>query len=472
MTHIPLKQTFRSSLYWNLLDSVGTQALLLVHHYFVRTSMSITFHGIYGTLLSLFYLAIILINMGLDYSLVPFFTYFTRTQKNRHHFIYYYLLPQWALVISAGFLLYLFAPPIFKLLSQLLPCSAQSNQAVYITPLLIPLIALSFITESIKKTIKYLLQLNFYVQLTSTVEFFGMLLYMALFWQAWLLGQTVTINSVWTVFLTVSALQCAILWIAFFYHISYLPDKHELTKQEQMPNIYSRVIQNRLAVYINQITGQLFSSNFLVPICAFYLDLNQASYVKIVSGLAQWITLVSHKVFGVSSSALLAQTKSLSDYTHRTIFTFVSSYFYQALCALLLFFIINGPKLVTAQITYPLQVTNWLALYAFLLISFIEGFLILYQNWYTFEEKAFIVSLANFMSFALFMLSISFVFTHVHTPIIYYFALIICLRLATLCALGIYSYYHWKTKPDFYISIQSMAIALLISVIFYITYSF
>jgi hypothetical protein len=459
MTYIPLKQKFTTSLYWNLLDSVGTQAVLLVHHFLVRNYMSISFHGIYGTLLSLFYLAIILVNIGFDYSLIPFYKQFTQNRSHARTFISYYLIPQWLLVLTVSGLAYFNAQLVLDFLIKLIPACKNPTDN-YLTLPIISLIALSFITESIKKTVKYMLQLDFYVELTAIVEFFGMLVYTTLIWQNWLLGKPIHFALLWTIFAGVSALQCVILWIAFFYHMAYnVPLENN---SEPLNNFAQRVTVNRFSVYINQIIGQLFSSNFLVPICAFYMTINQASYVKIMSSLAQWITLIAQKVFGVSANALLAQTKLYSDKTHRAIFSYVSSYFYQALIFLIIFLMINGKKLIFLQLSSAITITHWSAFYALLGASLIEGFLLLYQNWYTFEEKAYLVSGINIFCGLLFLIFI-YTIPALKSSLMLYFLLIIALRFLTLLCLGIFSHYRWDIKPDLSIKLPYFITILLIS---------
>ena len=156
--------------------------------------------------------------------------------------------------------------------------------------------------------------------------------------------------------------------------------------------------KTRLSVWALNCLHQLFSGNFLVPVCAQRFGIEQASLLKVLTSISYWITLIAQKVFGISSNALLAHLKSHSAETQQKAFSYLSFYFNQALYALFIFLSINGKKIALMQVTSGTFVT-WSLLYFLLILSFFESFFILYEKWYIFEEQAHYYLLMNALSF-------------------------------------------------------------------------
>jgi hypothetical protein len=462
MLSITYLKKFNRSIYWNLLDSAGSQVLLIIHHVFLRLYAGPELHGAFGAMLSLFYLVLIIINFGLDYSLAPFFKAFTKNKKSAQLMFFNYLIPQVILLVICSLIFYNFHPALFSLFSSTIAIKS------HITKHIAQVISITFISESIRKTIKLLLQLSFKNKVTACVEFFGMLAHLVTIWLAFFIGFPISLNLCWSVLLIQSIVQVTILSIAAlnkYLSLSSCSNNFD----DDSNNLHLRFWKSRLFTFTNQILGQLFSGNFLVPLCAFYLGLEQASFLKVITSITYWITLVAQKVFGVSSSAILANAKNTNTQEQKSLFLYLSYYFHQALCSLVIFLLINGKKIVLLHnLNISPSFLSWSTLYLMLLISFSESFFTIYEKWYIIKEKIAYLFAFNFLSFsALYLILNQTSICYTNLSQISFFILIISVRMSMLLVLTLFSYHQWQIWPSFKINAKILISSLLLSLLFY-----
>lgn len=451
--HLPHLKDFKHSLFWNLFDSVGTQGLLILYHLLFRNFFGAELHGRVGCTLSVFYLCIIILNAGLDYSLAPFLDYFTKSRRHFRSFVLWLILPQICFLSLCVLIFYAFFPFIQNLFSIFKTFSPASA-------LLLLSIGFTFLTESIKKTFKYLLQLSFYTPLTAIVEVVGMIIYMLIIFLSALHGIGVTLEYTWQALGIVSAAQLLILTAGVLRLYTSLGNK--VASDKLWHDLPTRIMKTRVFAWSNQCMQQLFSGNFLVPICALHFGLEQASLMKVITSISYWITLIAQKVFGVTGNALLAHVKTRSLETQRKAFEYISFLLTQALYFLVIFLIINGKKIALLQAAQT-EGIRWSLLYFMLILSFFECFFIIYEKWYILEEKASIFFLFNLISFgALYTL-----YPYVRSTVAL-LMVIITIRLLTFFVLTLFSFYRWKIWPSLKPEARALALALFISAVCYV----
>jgi hypothetical protein len=441
---LPFTHLYKKGLLWNFIDSGGSQGLLIMYHIFFRSFAGPTLHGALGCTLSLFYLALVVSNFGLDSTLAPFLERITLSKQSFTAFIRKVLVPQLALVSILGGILS-FAVPILTSYLPLLHTFTDS-------PLTLNLVYLGFVSESIRKTAKYFLQLMFYTRLTACTDLIGMAANLLLMISAAFLGH-LSIPLCWALITGISLIQLAIFVLGFVHIYSTLPHG-----TADLPPMH----KTRLSVWALQCLHQLFSGNFLVPVCAQRFGIEQASLLKVLTSISYWITLIAQKVFGISSNALLAHLKSHSTEIQREAFSYLSFYFNQALYALLIFLSINGKKLALMQGASGTFVT-WSLLYFLLILTFFESFFILYEKWYIFEEKTHYYLAMNALSFA----ALYALLPHILSPATILLTVII-LRSITLLIITIVSFYRWNIWPSLAPDVRTVLTAVVASVLFYL----
>ena len=449
---LPHLKDFKQSLFWNLFDSVGTQGLLILYHILFRTYLGTELHGKVGCTLSLFYLGIIVFNLGLDYTLAPFLEYITQSKRHFRSFLLWIMVPQLCFITFCSLIFYAFFPT----LQSWIPAFKTFGHA---TDGLLLTMGLTFIFESMKRTAKYFLQLAFYTSLTACVEVIGMFAYVLLIFLSAAHGSTITLAYTWQMLGLLSLIQLCCLCMGIFALYKKLPFT---TTAHPWPDLAKRIFKNRLFSWSTQCMNQLFSGNFLVPICALQFGLESASLMKVLTSISYWITYLANKVFGVTGNALLAHVKTRSLETQQKAFEYISFLLTQALYSLLIFLMLNGKKIALLQIPSTASI-QWSLLYFMLIISFFESFFIIYEKWYILEEKASIFFLFNFISFgALYAL---YPYTR---SVVAMLILIITLRLFTFFILSMLSFYRWRIWPSLKPDARIIATATGLSMLFFI----
>ncbi len=453
-SEIPYSSHFRSGLLWNLFDSVGSQGLVILYHMAFRHYYGTVLHGIMGCLLSLLYLIIIIANLGLDYSLAPFYERYTHTKKSFRIFVAALIIPQAALLVGAALLIY----GLYPTLSPLLGLSQKI--AGHLTSSLMALLCLTFVIESMRKTIRYFLKIAFYTRFTAILEVAATAVSLGyIVGHHYLMGHLTLIHC-WSILLALSALQFIILMAGLYLLYLTLPRGSD-TDHFPLSQLTIRILKTRLFAWATQCMHQIYSGNFLVPMCALKFGLEQASIMKIITSISSWITIIGQKVFGITGNALLAHVKSRSLETQQHAWDYVTHLLNQSLTALLIFLLINGKKLLMMQTHTPGSIA-WPLLYFMLIITFIESLFILYEKWYILEEQAglyFIIQAAS-----LWILYASASYFESALLVLLTIALI---RIATLILLTLFSFYRWKIWPSFTLPFKTGVIALLISLATY-----
>ncbi len=441
---IPLAKEFKYGLFWNLLNSASTQGLLIAHHFLLRSFIGIEFHAMFGCISSSFYFLLAISNFGLNSSLTPHLQEYTKSKSKLNNFILKQLLPQMAIIIVLAI--------IFLLAYQYIPIG--KSYLGLLTKPLAAVICLTFVLESLKKIIKTFLQLNFFTKEAAIIEVVGMYGYMATIWTSYLCGIKVDLTYCWTLLLTLSAIQTT-LYLTHFYE--YYNSRPEHTNHKDSNSKNNKIAKTRLYTWSNQVCTNLFSTNFLVPISAFYFGPNQASSLKIIGTISQWIVLIVQNSFGTSSNALLANTKEDSNpEENKEIFNLLSFAFNQIFAVLIIFIAINITKIVDGQSGLSFMI----------LLTLSDSLSSLYQNWFIVKEKANFIFAFNFISSL--GLGGLYYFNFFQSNLFLFFAYLLAIRIILFLILSTYSYYKWKLTPNFSIDKKTIITAITLSILFYL----
>lgn len=449
---LPYIGQFKRGIFWTLIDSLGSQSLVILYHLIFRAGAGQTMHGIMGCLLSLLYLATAVTNLGLNKIIAPFLETFIRSRKHLRLFISTLVIPQlmFLLVLS------IITVKSLSYIQQSIPFIASLTH--HLSNQLIPILALTFVSESMRKTLRVFLQLSFYFRLTALVELLGMGANLAGIFFFYKQGNLSLLTS-WHILAYTSFAQLIALTIGILVVHQSLP-KYTSGDQISVPDLLKRVTKNRLFSWALQCLNQLHSGNFLVPICALRFGIESASLMKVITSISYWITLIAKKVFGVSSNALLAHLKSRSADTQKQAFHYLSRVFNQALYGLLIFLVINGKKLALEQLQGH-QTVTWSLLYFMLLLTFCESFFILYEKWYILEEDAHIYLAFNGISIA----TLYALIRSLHSPTTIIITVII-LRIITFILLSLFSFYRWNIWPSFKPHLTTLIGAITLATLF------
>ena len=449
---IPYVRQYLSGLLWTLVDSVGSQTLVIAYHFFLRAYTGLEIHGAIGCLYSLLYLSTALANVGLDKSLAPFLELFTSSKKA-------FLIFLWTLGIQLFFIGTVSTLFVLnaKYLTEHVP--VLKSLTVHLSPLVLSTVAVAFFFENFRKTVRTFLQLSFYFRATAFIELFGICGSLCALPFLFYYG-SLTVETVFIVHALLCVAQtvflCGVLF-SFYQSLQNSVSESRVTLQ-----LVTRMVKTRFNAWILHCLSQLYSGNFLVPLCVLKFGVSSASLLKVMTSIAYWIALLSKNVFGTTSNAVLAHLKSRSAQTQQEAFHYLSLVANQALYCLIIFLLINGQKILLAQVTDESPI-SWSLLYFMLLINFFEGFFVLYEKWYILEEDAFIYVLLNAVSLGVLYLIIPALLT---APAI--LAMILSIRIVTFLAILIVSFYRWKIWPPLKPQPLPIISAILVSGMYYL----
>lgn len=438
---------FFVSIYWNLFDSIVTQALLIIHNILLQKFIGTYFHGLFSITFSLFYLFIILLNFGLDYSLAPFIKEIVKDKQSLLHFIKYQIAPQ-IIFISIFSLIFSFIVIKYQNLLKI-PFKDIINLNLIFT------VALTFISESVKKTLRAFLQLVLMTKTTALVESIGMYFYIATIWTSYIVNINITLEYCWLILLIISIFQVLILSYNLYKYYSKLQNNSNYISNYK----YQELIKARTFNWILQMSAQLFNSNFFVPFCSLYLDLHKASYIKIYWSIAQWINSIINKNINVSLAISFANFKD----KYFNIFKYLSYLFYQILYSIIIVSLINVNKIKFFIMNNDMQ-NHYI--YIMIFIIFIEPFFNFYEKLFILEKRSISFSIFTLIYITTALLISKYMLNYFSISII--LASIIILRLFTIISMSI----TFLNQKKIYIDIKPHYKTIIFSLILALLYKF
>lgn len=424
---------FKLSIIWYTLSSLLTQGFLLIHHILLR-NMSFEFHGNFGCSLSLFYFLIAVSNLGLNTALISFFNQYSLSRSNLNKLILTQFIPQIIILTLSSVTIY----KIFSLLNSF------SYEFLLI-------ISICFFLESIRMFLSYFLKLAFFYRITTISEILGIILYSI---YIYVIANKISIYSLWYGHLANSLIQVIILLVAFIVFYYRLP-KHNSNniKEIRAPNPLT-VWKTRISTTFIQISSQVFSGNFLVPVCAYYIGLDAASLLKILASFIRWINIIFQKIFGISAGAVFAHIKNYNIKAKAKIFNKINNNLIYIILGLIIFISINNKKLLSNSLITSI-----------IILFILENFFILYEKWFILEEKAYYLLFANLANL---ILILAFLVCFNTSSLTQLLLIVLSFRIFIFILLAFFAYLKWKIKPNFNINYKVILTFTIISLLFLI----
>ncbi len=377
----PLLNThFFRSIRWNALDACVYQGVLTIHYAALFYVTEPAFFGAMGTLFSLVFLLATIANVGLDGTLSTFFTRACVTQVQVRSIIIRHLGATALVALTLG----LFALRLATYLPRSFPP---------LSPALSLIILLILVCESIKKSVRMLLQLSFQAPTVAVIESATVIGYVGWVWLDYAMGLPFTLMHLFfPMVICWLASTAAFTWASFqFYRRLPL----SVSAHEHVPISHARITKNRFFNLLNQLVHQLFSSNFLVPFFAMRGGFSLAGLLKLVCYLSYGLTSVIQKMIGFSASALLAQTIEQENMRHA--FFLANKTLLRAMWLILFLatLIITGLFLRSSLHVTPPASSMLCLLFFIFLIQISENFFTVYERLLIVRERTFFLAFLN-----------------------------------------------------------------------------
>ncbi len=443
--------TFKQGLRWNTLEGIWYQVALAVHNIFLFNVIGQAQYGLVGTVFSVLYLLITLINFGLDSSLGPFFTALCQSKQACKRILAPQLVPEFLFFIITACSLYLITPLI----------AVRFPSFGSVEPFLLPCLGILIICEGIKKTFRTILQLAFWNQVTTTIEIATISCYISFVWFLYGLGYKISLITLFLPMLLTSVISSLVL--AWYVHAWYLtlPESNQPT---EYLSLWWRIIKSRFFTYIIQLGHVFFSGNFLVPFFALHFGLEQAGVFKLMCSIAYALTIILQKIFGLSTEALFAHVKDMHIETKRSAFKIITRHLFPLLYIILLFMCINGKKIALLNSTPNLTVSAILIV-LFFVTHFSEHFFMVYEKFFIVEEKAHYLA-----AFHVVMISLiygTFWWTASLSPLITLTS-ILFIRILAFACISTASFFLWQITPAWRIHSSYIITSATASLVFFL----
>ncbi len=429
-----------SIIWWHAGESIVYHGLLLIHQLMLFTLVLPSTYGLIGTTFSILYLAVNVINAGLDATLSALFIPYSTSKQLVWKLINIQLLINSSMSIAALIIIiaWKISPP---------------------SPMITCIVLALILLESIKKIIKILLNLTLQFKITTIGELGTVASYVFFVWISYVMGFSINIYLIFAPLLFVVLIETIIFFFYIYQWYQKLPSAYH---QVMTANDYKLIVKTRIATLLNQLHHNFFSSNFLVLITAQFFGFDYAGVIKFASSIASNITVIFKKIFGTSNNIVAGIIKNKSIKTQKYFFSLITHKMYHVLFCLSLFFLINYKLLLQATDTSK----NIVICLSFLII-FMENFLLTYEQFYLIQEKISYLIFIN--SSIMFILYGIYLYRALFSPPLLLLSIFL-VRLLSLILTSLVSFFLWRLKPietiwPFYL-ISSIIISFIIRFIY------
>lgn len=442
-----ISQKFASSFRWNIFGSISYEGLKVAHQTFLLYVINAQSYGLIGSVFSIIYLVIYLSKFGIGDTLAPFLNTFIESKKNFVQlFIKNYVLPQIVVFsIAAIIATYFYSNSFFN--------NAQSPYLI-----LLPLI---IICEGMRIFFRRFLHIIFFSKATVIVETVLMFFFLFLVWFPYLiLGFPMTPNLIFIPYFLDSVVAIIIFTFMIIKFYKTLPN----TETSYPKNFWIRILKSRFFNYSIQVSKNFFTGNFLTPFFASQFGLVEAGIFNFANHLAESIKSVMKVTILFSGNALLAKIKTAALSVKRDAFKMLGEKLNLIIYPIIIFLLINYKPLLNLKAATNITGEALLLTLVFLIITFMDHFFLIYEQFYIVEEQAHKLFIFKILEFGLFYIFI--IANGISTPLAALLGILV-LRILTFSVIATNAYGLWKIKPNFKIRLKFLIIYIIISFLFY-----
>jgi len=443
-------EKFSSSFRWSISGSFYYETLKMLHQIFLLKVMEASSYGHVGSIFSIIYLTIYLSEFGLRNSLPPFLNIFTQSKQNfKDLFIKFYVLPQVVVVISVAFIATFFYSKSFL------------NNRYSPFMLLIPL---TIIFESIRMLFRRFFHNVFISKATVIVETVLITFYVSVVWVPHLFfGLPMTTNLVFIPYLIDSFLGLAIFTFMSVKYYKTLPEQEKIFPS----NLWKRILKTRFFNYTIHVSQNFFTGNFLTPFFAMQFGLKSAGIFHLANHLAESIKAIMKVTILYSGGALFAKLKDRSLKIKQQAFKLLGEKLNIVVYPIIIFLIINYKTILKLNRTANIPQSTLSLSFLFLLITLMEYFFLMYDQFYVVEEQAGKLFVFKLLEFALFYGFI--IANNLASPLTTLVG-IIFVRTLSFVIISINAFAKWRIKPSFRIDYRFLISYVVVSILFYLIF--
>lgn len=440
---------FISAITWNSINVFVYKAILLLHQIILFYFISPELYGASGTLFAALYLLIGSTNFGFEYSLFTFFAHYVKNKKNFNQLICQSIIKFLATCTIALMVLKLCAaapgatvPRVTRLFMYQLPIS------------LIPYLVAIFVAESIRKYLETIAQLAFLNKKIAFIQVTMITVYVALVWSSYFIYKTISLNAIFIPMVIISCTEA--LWTLMILYPWYkkIPATSSAGQEDQIN--MKLMLKEQCFNYINQLSKNLFSPNFLMVLIAYQIGMQQTGKVRLFTNIISLLYMLLNRSVAIPSGALFSSINQDDFSKTKQIFLIITNIYIQFLYALAI--------TITSTTSYSIilyqsesQIIYLVML--FILAGFIEYITITYEKLYIVQHKTHQLAIINVCSALVF---ITIIIQHPFSSSAFLLPMC-CIRIVAASLIGLYAYKKWDIRPKLAISKYALYSGILLS---------
>jgi hypothetical protein len=296
---------YYASMRWNSIETIYYRILYSSYIALVYTYASTQDFSITGTVFSLVYAGVTVLDGGLSASLSPFFIEMTRSAHTLKKVLSYHV-KIYALIVT-----------ILLIGALTMHASLWHTYQLFIkTPQMLGILTGIVVLETAKKALKKFVQLSLAYRATAIVEMLGITLFFALISLYILYAKQISPEVIFGSFLASSLFSVTILLLTAIKSSASLH-----TSTDESPLSLYTLAKTRAYLYANNLINMQFSSNILLPIIAAKYGFEIIVPLKLIGTLAHTVSSLLEHSINLSSDVLYAHLKRDSIDTVKHIFS-------------------------------------------------------------------------------------------------------------------------------------------------------
>lgn len=437
---------FISAITWNSINIFIYKAILLLHQIILFYFISSDLYGVSGTIFAALYLLIGCTNFGFEYSLFTFFAHYIKSKQNIRYLAYQCVLKLLTTCTVAGV--------VFKLV-QPTPGTQTAYFFMYQFPVaLMPYLLAIFIAESIRKYLETIAQLAFLNKKITLIQVTMIAAYVILFWSSYLIYGNITLK---TIFIPMVIVSCAeVIWTMNILYAWYLtiPNKSQDKQDHTIPLCH--IIKEQFFNYVNQLSKNLFSPNFLMVLIAYQIGMQQTGKIRFFTNIITLLYMLLNRSVAIPSGALFSSVNQDSFSKTKQLFLKITNAYIQLLYTLA---IIIGTTTMNQLIKQQSESQTVYFVLLFILAGFIEYITITYEKLYIVQHKTHQLAVINACSALVF---IAIMYTNPLSSSLFLLPMC-CIRIITTYLIGLYAYKKWDIRPQMMVSSTALLCGLISS---------
>lgn len=379
---------FNRGVKWNAFEGIFYQTILTCHQAILFSVLDNFTYGLIGVSFSVLYLSILFFNFGFDKSLAAFFPLFIKNKSLFKKIFIRQFLIQAIFLSLIFFVVILFSKQMFFwFFSKFL---FDIN--------ILPILALILITESLKKSLRYVCELAFLNKQIAITEICLISSYVIFFWIGYFYLNKVNLYLVFVPHLIQSIF--GVLIFSYFLINIYKTLSNE--KENITLNNIKEIIYARISNYFNQLSHLLFSGNFVIPFLACIYGLKKISIFKLLNIISVYFTVILERTFGLTSGALLSHLHNLTKDAKQAALNIATNKLLIVIYAIFIFLFFNFKNFFYSAFEIP--DVGIISIYLFLFSIIFENLFITMEQFFIVENKIYYFVIVNLFAAFIFYL--------------------------------------------------------------------